>query len=117
MILAVMPRTIERPGFGHQLLQLIEIRWGDLQGGSAVGSHVQVMPSRQLHFPEMGACEYGRIHQHGQGNRLKLDRSVSFTRYGERGTVFPSRGEAESGLEGDLIRIAAGRIEQHLVPA
>ncbi len=95
MIFAIMPRPVERSGFGDQALVLVDGRLRHLQCRFAVGHFVNVVLDRALrrerNAAEVRPGQHWRIHQRGQRHLLEIDLARGLARHGQRRSKMPAR--------------------------
>ena len=120
MVLAEVACAEQRVGLVHELPELHDLIVRDRKRLGAVRRHVQVLARRgsrrEIHAPEVDAREHRRVHERCERGGRELDEPCVLTLRRKRGAVLPAGGQPDARQEVDVVRVASGRIEQHLIP-
>ncbi len=115
-----MARAKERPGFGHELLEVRGLLRTDFGCGGAVRRDVNLMigslPGAELHGFQVRTGENGGIHERGQRRGLELNRISRLACHRQCSAKVPPGGQTETRHNRKVIALLAKRVEQYEVP-
>ena len=120
-VVAVEVAHAEQPvGLADQVPVFVQDPGVDLQFIGGVGHHVEAdrQPRARVKVDlfVVAACKHRRVHEGFEGHRSEPGQIAVPARGVQRHAIAPSDGQPHAGLDHDLSRIMAGRVEHHRGP-